>query len=274
MTRISVVMCVYNCEDTVKKSIDSIISQTYSDWFFIICDDGSNDETIDIIKEFSKQYPNKFLILQNQTNKGLTYSLTRCLKYVKTEFIARMDGDDISLPERFKRQVEFLDSNSDISFVGCAIEYFDEKTTWRNNHLTEFPSNKSFLWDASFCHPSIMIRTSALEKVNGYRDRWFTKRCEDYDLWMRLYANGMIGYNIQEVLFRYYEGQHSVHKRKFRFRICEFIVRIQGYYKLKLYPLGLFYIWKPIFVGLIPGKMLLIIRKKNSLVTTNKNIKI
>ena len=103
--KISVIMAAYNCEKTVGKAIDSILAQTYENWVMIICDDGSTDGTMDVLNRYAGEYPDKFVIIQNETNSKLPYSLNHCLQYVQTELVARMDGDDWSTPDRFEKQV-------------------------------------------------------------------------------------------------------------------------------------------------------------------------
>lgn len=252
--RVSIIMGVYNVENTIERAIDSILKQTYKDWIFIICDDGSSDNTISILKQYKIRFPEKFKIIRNKKNRGLTYSLNHCLKYVSTEYIARMDADDVSLPERLKTQVEFLDENKEYAFVGSAIERFDENGVWKKCYLVEgSPSKNVFLFSSGFVHPTIMIRKSALDSVHNYNDKWYTNRCEDYDLWMRLYAQGYKGYNINTILFQYYEGKDSFPKRKYRYRICESVMRAKGYAALGLYPKGGVYVLKPLIVGAFPS---------------------
>ena len=250
--RVTVIMGAYNVEKTIARAIDSILSQSYTDWIFIICDDGSDDETFNLLKKYKSKYPDKFIILRNKHNRGLTYTLNHCLRYVRSEYVARMDADDISLPDRFERQVRFLDTHKTYGFVGCAIERFDENGVWKQCREVERPEAQVFYKSSGFVHPTVMMRKSALDLVNGYREAWFTNRCEDYDLWMRMYAKGIKGYNIPEVLFQYYEGKDSFPKRKYKYRLGEAVMRAVGYSNLKLYPKGAIYVFKPLIAGLIP----------------------
>lgn len=254
--RVSVIMGAYNVEKTVARAIDSILTQSFSDWVFIICDDGSKDHTLDIINDYKKKYPDKFVVLTNLQNKGLTYTLNHCLKYADSEYIARMDADDISLPDRFAREVLFLDTHPEYAFVGCAVERFDEGGVWKKGSIkTESPTKNCFYSSSGFIHPTVMVRKSAYDLVHGYREAWYTNRCEDYDLWMRMYASGLKGYNINEILFQYYEGKDSFPKRKYRYRIGEAVMRAKGYSALKMYPKGFAYIFKPLVIGLLPSKV-------------------
>ncbi len=113
--RITVIMPVYNCELYIKEAIDSILNQTFTDFEFLIIDDASTDKTVSIIKEY-KDF--RIQLIEKEGNKGISDSLNYGLKVAKGEYIARMDGDDISLPERFVKQVTFLDSNPDVILCG------------------------------------------------------------------------------------------------------------------------------------------------------------
>ncbi len=260
--RVSVIMGAYNAEKTISRAIDSILNQSYSDWVFIICDDGSSDGTFEILDSYNNRFPNKFIILKNELNRGLTYSLNNCLMYVSSEYVARMDADDISLPNRLERQVAFLDSNPEYAFVGTSIERFDEEGVWsKTENIDIKPSKEHFYVSSGFVHPTVVIRKTALDKVGNYREAWFTNRCEDYDLWMRLYASGFKGYNLKEILFQYYEGKDSFPKRKYKYRICEAVTRAKGYASLKMYPRGFIYILRPLISGLIPPKIIRYIHK-------------
>ena len=251
--KVSIIMGAYNVEKTIARSIESIINQTYKDWLFIICDDGSSDGTYSIMEQYKQNYPDKFLIIKNDSNRGLTYTLNHCLKHVTSEYVARMDADDISLPDRLNTQVEFLEENPEYAFVGSAVERFDEDGVWKKCYLEEgSPLKTCFYKSSGFTHPTIMIRKDALDSVNNYREAWFTNRCEDYDLWMRLYAKGYKGYNINKILFQYYEGKDSFPKRKYKYRIGEAVMRAKGYAALGMYPKGVVYVFKPLIAGLIP----------------------
>ncbi len=263
MPKVSIIMGVYNCAKTLRASIDSILAQTFTDWEFIICDDGSKDETFVILQEYGERYPEKFVILKNEKNCGLTKTLNICIAHCSPQvtYIARMDGDDISLPKRLEKQITFLDKHKEIAFLGCNVNLFDENGRWGKRKLPERPNRKDFLWTSPFVHPTVIIRKQAISVVDGYHDCPQTNRCEDYDLWMRLYSIGLIGYNLQEELFDYFEGRASYGKRKYRYRFNEAKVRFHGYKTLGLLPQGFFYAIKPLLVGLIPAKVMIAIRK-------------
>ena len=256
MANVSIIMGAYNVDKTLRRAVDSILSQTYTDWDFVICDDGSSDKTMQLLDCYKAEYPEKFIIIQNDVNRGLTYTLNHCLKYAKGKYIARMDADDISLPERLGKEVEFLDVHPEIAFVGCSIERFDENGVWKESVADGLRGKEAFYKSSGFVHPTIMIKREALEAVSGYREAWYTNRCEDYDLWMRLYANGFTGYNLPIILFQYYEGKDSFPKRKYKYRIGEAVMRFKGYKELGLLPKGIIYALKPLVAGLIPRRLI------------------
>ena len=123
---VSVIMGIYNCEKSIEAAIESILQQTYDNWEMIMCDDGSNDDTYLVASGYRDDYPEKIVLLKNGCNRGLNYTLNHCLRYAKGEYIARMDGDDISLPTRLEKEVRFLDEHPHFAIVSCPMIYFDE----------------------------------------------------------------------------------------------------------------------------------------------------
>lgn len=253
MPKVSVLMSVYNCESTVKKSVDSIINQTFTDWEFIICDDGSKDNTYKIIDEIAKNEPRIVLIKHNK-NRGLSYSLNHCLKFAKGVYCARMDGDDLCDPLRLEKEVEFLKANDQYGFVSTRMTRFDEHGTYQVPEPIESysPTNKDFIKGSPFCHAPVMIRKSAYDAVNGYRNIPQTLGVEDYDLWFRLYARGYKGYILQEPLYHMFDGRGAARRRTFKRRLNEVWVRENGYRMLRIPIIYRIYAFKPILLGLIP----------------------
>ena len=108
MAKISILMGIYNCAATLPAAIDCILAQTVTDWVLILCDDGSSDHTYGIAKKYGDRYPDKIILLQNEKNMGLPYCLNRGIEIAKGTYIARMDGDDISFPKRFEKQLQYI----------------------------------------------------------------------------------------------------------------------------------------------------------------------
>lgn len=113
--KITVIMGIYNCEGTLAEALDSLLSQTFTDWNLVMCDDGSSDTTYEIAEQYQTRYSNKINLIKNERNMGLNHTLNRCLEFADGEYIARQDGDDMSMPTRFEKEVAILDSNSEIS---------------------------------------------------------------------------------------------------------------------------------------------------------------
>lgn len=259
---VSIIMGVYNCEQTLSEAIESIITQSYTNWEFIICDDGSNDYSYEIAVSYKQRYPEKFLVLKNEKNMGLNYTLNHCLSYTKGEYIARMDGDDLSLPSRFFKQVEFLKQNKDVSFVSSTMIFFDEKGDWGCSKLCEQPTKRDFLYGSPFSHAPCMLRKKAYVQVDGYTVDKKLLRVEDYHLWIKLYEIGLKGYNFQEPLYKMFDGRDAYARRTFRNRVNEFHVKIIATRKLQLGLIGYIYALRPLVVGLLPSKLYDYLHKK------------
>ena len=131
MPRISVLMGIYNCAPTLAEALDSMLAQTYQNFKVILCDDGSKDNTVAVAQSYVSKYPDKFMLIRNERNMGLNYTLNQCHEYADTELVARMDGDDISLPERFEVEVNYLDTHPDCAVVSTPCTYFDEGGVFR-----------------------------------------------------------------------------------------------------------------------------------------------
>ena len=258
MCKVSVIMGIYNMankETIIKLAIKSILNQTYRDFEFIICDDGSNDDTYNVVKNIVKG-DERVILLKNEKNKGLAYSLNRCIEKAKGKYIARMDSDDISESNRLEKQIQFLDAHSEYAMVGCNLLLINDKGIWGKRILAEKPNKKSFLFTSPFCHPAIVMRRKVLDNVNYYKVEKITRRAEDYDLFMRIYAKGYKGYNMQEFLYQFREDNDTYKRRAYKYRWDEFQIRYRGFKMLGLMPLAIPYVIKPLIVGIFPQKFL------------------
>ena len=251
--KVSIIMSVYNCSKTIQECIDSIIAQSYTDWEFIICDDASTDNTYEIVKEYSENYIDKFIILRNEQNKRLAYSLNRCLEVARGEYIARMDGDDISLPNRLEEQVKFLDTHKEFSVVGTAMTPFDEVNEYSKRVLPEIPHPKIMLRSTPFAHATIMMRKSAYDAVNGYTVSKRTARAQDYDMWFRFFANGLKGYNIQESYYMVREDNSAYKRRTLKVRLYNVLTMLKGFRLLNFPIYTYIFALKPILSWLTPN---------------------
>ncbi|MBW7675615.1 glycosyltransferase family 2 protein [Chryseobacterium chendengshani] len=196
--KISVVMPVYNGEKYLKEAIDSILNQTLIDFELLIINDGSSDHTESIVKSYMDD---RIVYLKNEQNIGLIKTLNKGLDLARGEFIARMDQDDISLPERFEKQISVLEKNPEIGVCGTWFTLFREN---QEDQIIKHPeSNDSIkiglLTSCLVGHPTVMIRKMA---IGDYRYDINYQAAEDYELWTRLIK--ITGFhNIQESLLRY-----------------------------------------------------------------------
>lgn len=256
MGKISIIMGVFNGEKHVRTAIDSILNQTFKDFEFIICDDASTDNSFSIIKEYILK-DDRIVLLKNEANLGLAATLNRCLKVAKGEYIARMDDDDISLPNRFEKQIEFLEANLDCTVLGGAVRLYDEQGGYGRISPERNPNKIRVFKGSAFIHPTVVMRKEALKKVKGYTVADYTRRTEDYDLWNKLYLAGYKGSNLQEVILNYYEGRDSFKKRKLKHRVDSIKLRNIWRNKLEIpFTIYLIIVFKIISGGLLPKKLM------------------
>ena len=253
---ISVIMGIRNGGDRFVNAVKSIEAQTYTNLEFIICDDGSTDDTYDKLLEYTKD-KNNYKIIKNEANIGLAATLNHCLEHCNGEYIARMDDDDFSYPERFARQIEYLESHSEIAFVSSSADIFDGKEIVSQRILLPNPTKKDLVYGSRFIHPATMFRSSALDSVGRYRVCKDTVRGQDYDLFMRLYGAGYFGANITEPLLRYTEDRANFKRRTFKARRGEMKIRIHGFKAMKVMHWAFPFVFKPLvawFVTLFKRK--------------------
>jgi glycosyltransferase involved in cell wall biosynthesis len=213
--RIGVLMPVYNVAPFIKESIQSILDQSFSDFELLIIDDCSTDETFNIIQSFQD---NRIKLIRNDVNKGLVYGLNLGLQLLQNDYIARMDGDDLCLPNRFEYQVLFMDANPEVVLCGTQA-YWDEigqDGVLGESHKWDYPSSDevirvSLLWSATFVHPSVIMRGDVIRRNHLTYDDSYTIACEDWHMWVRLSRFGKIA-NLNERLVRYRIRKGSLHR--------------------------------------------------------------
>lgn len=185
MSKVAVLMPVYNGERFVEKAITSILNQSFQDFVFIIIDDGSTDNTYRLIKSFKDT---RIKLFKNNQNKGLIYSLNLGLRNINTEFIVRMDSDDVAHPNRIEIQIKFMEQNPDYVMCGSNVKIIPSGIIKQPPSL-DFEIRTSLIFNNVFYHSSVMIRSSVLfnNKIN-YENEFYN--CEDYRLWTRLSCFG------------------------------------------------------------------------------------
>ena len=261
---VSVIMGVYNIGSLTvfRQSVESILTQTFRKFELILCADGSTADTWRRLESLASQ-DNRIKLLQNCRNEGLAAALNYCVDIAQGRFIARHDADDFSLSDRFSRQVDFLEEHPKFGFVGSSTDVFDSSGVWRRRRFPAHPEPEDFLFTLPFIHGSLMFRKEILE-ANPYKVTKATRRAEDYELLMRLYARGIQGANLQEPLYLFQEDRSRQRHQKFVHRINEMKVKWTGFQALGLMPKALPYIVKPLLVGLIPADVLRKLKQKRS----------
>ena len=206
---ISVIMAVYNSERFLRQAVDSILNQTFTDFEFLILDDGSTDRSPKILQDYASQDPR--IVLTCRGNRGLTHSLNELICQARGEFIARMDGDDISLSDRLTHQVEFLRQHPDVVCVGGANDWIDEVGRLLITRIEPLEDSEiqACMLRGRTCinHPSALMRRSAVLQVGGYDEAFLS--AQDLDLWLKLGEVGKLA-NLKEIVLQYRQHTHSI----------------------------------------------------------------
>lgn len=250
---ISVICAVYNGEKSILRAAQSILDGTYKDIELILVDDGSTDGTAAAILRLAEE-DKRVKPVFNEGNRGLTYSLNKGLAAAQGQYIARMDADDFSYPERLEKQLEFLESHREFAFVASAARLCHNGKAYGERRYMPAPTKSDLASRCTFIHPTLLIRREAIDAVNGYRDKKFTRRCEDYDLYFRLYKKGLYGYNLKEALLDYEEDPADNSKHTPATRINEFIVRMRGCAAIRR-PLGFIKAFKCLLLIFVPKRL-------------------
>lgn len=197
--KVSIIMCVYNGEKYLREAVDSILGQTFTDFQFIVVDDGSTDTTGEILLEYSIA-DLRVVFAQNEENIGLTRSLNKGLRMATGQYIGRQDADDISMPERIARQVGFLDAHPEVGLVGVQAYVIDEKNRVMRRlavPVGDLDIRWRMLFSNSFVHGGVMFRSSLLHEVGYYDERILY--AQDYDYWVRVSEKCMVA-NLTQTL--------------------------------------------------------------------------
>jgi glycosyltransferase involved in cell wall biosynthesis len=200
---VSIVMPVYNAEAYLAEAINSMLNQSFSDFELIIINDGSRDKSGELIKSFTDP---RIRYLENDENQGVIFTLNKGIQVCKAPLMARMDADDISLPERIEKQSAFMHAHPSAAVVASKVELINEQGKpigyWKeDNAHSSLQEIREFLpVNNCIAHPSIMARTSIMKEMT-YMDH--QPGAEDYDLWLRVCAKGLEIHKIPEVLLEH-----------------------------------------------------------------------
>lgn len=207
---VSVIMSVYNAEQWLKIAIDSIVNQTYTNWEFFIIDDASTDTTQKILTSYTD---NRIKVIFREKQKCPSINLNYAFKLSKGEFIARMDADDISMPDRFQTQVDYLLQHKDVAVVAGFIDLMNDAGdftgVWKDDRkASSWPKIKSMLpWNCCLAHPSVMFRAEVLKQYMYNEEQ---PHAEDWEMWLRLAADNRKIEKIPRVLLKYRVHDQSI----------------------------------------------------------------
>lgn len=205
---VSVLVPAYNCETYVAEAVSSMLSQTFADFELLVIDDGSTDATRAALESI---HDPRLRLVSNPRNLGLIATLNRGLDLATGRYIARMDADDISAPERLEKQVEFLESHPDVDVLGTMVNLIDEEGRIFGS-LSNYPTSAEdvrtyLLRECCLVHPTVMFRKEVVRAAGGYDAS--ARHAEDYDLWLRLSDRHLIA-NLPEKLVSYRMHRNQV----------------------------------------------------------------
>jgi len=180
-SKISVIMSVYNGERYLREAIDSVLNQTFTDFEFIIVNDGSTDSSLKIIQSYDDK---RIRLIENDKNIGLTKSLNKAIKQSQGEYIARQDADDISLPGRFKAQLRYFEQHSEVALLGTSVYHINEQGKTIGRVIVLAKPSRSLLKENEFNHGSTMFKKVVVDRLGGYNE--LLRYSQDYELWLRM----------------------------------------------------------------------------------------
>ena len=254
--KISVLMGVYNAENVIINAVETIEKQTERNREFIICDDGSTDGTYGILLQMKQKYSD-IILLRNTENQGLACALNRCLSEAEGEFIARMDVDDLCVPERFAYQKNFLTEHPEYDLVGSQMIMLDDNGEKTFSREIPVPTGKELPLKSPFAHPTVLMRRYVLERLGGYSVEKYTRRCEDLELWYRFFAMGMKGYNLPQYLYIKKQGLEDYRRRKVIHGVEMFFIHLRGLRMLHSPAYKYVLAVKPVVSAMIPKRIMM-----------------
>ena len=263
MEEITVIILVYNSEKYIKKSIDSIINQTFKRWKLIIINDGSTDDTIKIINSYTELVKKKLLVINNKKNLGINLSMNQALTKVNTQYFTRQDSDDISDLNRLAILIESLKKNNNYDFVSSRMISLIKKDIILPTKLIKFPQKEDFIKSLPFCNAPTLFRSNILSKVKYNESQIYKKRFEDYEFFFKCYLNGYKGFNIDKVTYFVRQDYSYQNKITIYQRFIEFLLKLKIYKKFNLDIRYFLYVLLPLIKIIIPSFLFKIYRKIN-----------
>jgi len=224
---VSVLMPCYNAADTLQEALLSLQCQSLSDFEVIAVDDGSSDSTSVILQEWASRDP-RFRVI-TLSHQGIIPALNAGLRACQAPYIARMDADDRSHPERLSKQLQFLEEHPQVGVLGCLVAGFPKDQVrqgfqvyidWQNSLVTDADIRREIFVESPLVHPSVMLRRELLHQVGGYQEHGWP---EDYDLWMRLYLAGAVFAKVPSLLLEWREYPGRLTRQDSRYSVENFL---------------------------------------------------
>ncbi len=235
---LTVILPFYNNEKYIRKSLMSILNQSYKNWFLILINDASTDNSLKIVNEVLKSKKiskKKYKLILNKKNLGITKSLNKALKISKSKYIARADADDFYHKDRFKIQLSYLNKNTDIDVVGSnanIVDLNDRVIEKIEMPYLDIDIKKSLIFRNTFFHSSIVAKLNFFKKNKFYNKNY--KNAQDYDLWLRSFNNSKYS-NIKNYLIFYRRNYENFSFSKIR---CATMIRLRFLIREKKYIKG------------------------------------
>lgn len=245
-------MGVFNAAAYLEAAIDSILGQTLRDFEFIIVDDASTDASLAIVERFAAQ-DRRIRILRNDTNQGLGVVLHRGVAEARGEFVARMDADDVAMPERLEKQLRYFHEHPDTDVLGSYAMDIDEhgRDTGERRVPTAHARIVALMWSNPLIHPTVMFRRQRVVEAGSYSPA--ARRRQDYDLWFRCARHGLRFANLPEPLLRYRFSQNTLRRNDLRAMWQQVRVGWQGCRMTAAPPLAYLAVGMPLVEAMLPS---------------------
>lgn len=234
--KISVLLPCYNAAETLEEALQSLVCQTMTDFEVVVVDDGSQDASLSVLQIWKQKDP-RFRILSHP-HKGIISTLNSGLQACQAPYVARMDTDDRSHPQRLASQFEFLETHPEVSVVGCLVagfppdqvrQGFSIYMNWLNSLVSDGEIRREIFVESPLAHPSVTFRKDVVLQAGGYQEHGWA---EDYDLWLRLYLNEARFAKVPELLFEWREHPERLTRTDGRYSLENFL-RAKAYYLVR-----------------------------------------
>ncbi len=252
--QLTVLMSVYNGLPHLSEAIESILEQTYKNFEFLIIDDASSDGSREVLAEYA-QRDSRIKVLLNEENSGLGYSLNRGMESATTPWVARMDADDIAVPNRFELQMAYVAEYPDIDILGGYALNINEKGEFVSERRvpTSHDQIRRLIWTNPFIHATVLLRREAILKVGSYSSK--TRKRQDYQLWFRCCAAGLKFANLSVPLIKYRFTENTFKRNNFRVQIAHVLIGWRGCWMVKASPVAYIGVFIPFLIGLLPPRL-------------------